>query len=122
MPKPSVVLSLLSLVALTSLATATAGCAADSAASVDDQAPAVESSESELRKTTFTRLDTATAAEVADTFVATFNAHLDTVLAAHPSTAAGEGPNGAPSFRPIAALGLLDGLFGVTVAAFGASG
>jgi hypothetical protein len=59
------------------------GCAAETATGVDDQAP--ETSESELARTKFTRLDTATADDVADAFVARFNSDLDAVLAAHPS-------------------------------------
>lgn len=43
------------------------------------------SGESELRGTKFTRLDQATADQVADTFVATFDEQLDACLAAHPS-------------------------------------
>lgn len=51
-------------------------------------APAEEetaSEESELRGTKFTRLDRATADQVADTFVATFDEQLDACLAAHPT-------------------------------------
>lgn len=84
MAKPVTLLSLVSFLALTSLASlANVGCAAEPQPEGDEQAP--ESSESELTKTKFTRLDTATEADVADAFESRFNADLDAVLAAHPT-------------------------------------
>jgi hypothetical protein len=61
------------------------GCSAETSPGIDDQEPAPETSESELVKTKFTRLDTATANDVADAFESRFNSELDTVLAAHPT-------------------------------------
>jgi len=75
------VLSFVTLLGVSAL-----GCAAPTSEPNEDGAPS-EAAESELTRTKFTRLDEATASEVADTFVATFNRQLDEVLAAHPNVA-----------------------------------
>ena len=76
--------SIFLIFALAAVTTSSAiGCAADTA--VDDERPTMDSSD--LSSTAFTRLDTATADDVADESAAHFGQHLDACFARHPNIA-----------------------------------